>query len=96
MLKAKLLTATIVVLSLSVGTVASIAVAQEPGKQAGKPHTGMMGGQSGMMGDRGGGMMGMMNGVDPAQMRRMVEDCNRMMDGMTQNMPATPGPEKKG
>ena len=89
MLRRKLLTATAVVLSLSIGTVASPAVAQEPGKQTGEPHTGMMG-------DRGGGMMGMMNGVDPAQMKRMVENCNRMMEGMMQNMPATPAPEKKG
>jgi hypothetical protein len=96
MLKRKLLTATAVALTLSIGTIASIAVAQEPGKQTGKPHTGMMGGQSAMMGDRGGGMMGMMNGVDPAQMKRIVENCNRMMEGMMQNMPATPAPEKKG
>jgi hypothetical protein len=96
MLKPKLLTVTAVVLSLSLGTVASIAAAQESGKQTGKPHTGMMGGKSGMMGDRGDGMMGMMKGVDPAQMRRMVENCNRMMESMMQNMPATPGPEKKG
>jgi hypothetical protein len=95
MLKRKLLAATALVLTLSTGTIASIAVAQEPGKQTGKPHTGMMDGQSGMMGDRGGGMMGMMNDVDPAQMKRMVENCNQMMEGMMQHMPATPGPEKK-
>jgi hypothetical protein len=89
MLKPKLLTATAVVLSLSVGTAASIAAAQEPRKQTGKPHTGMMA-------DRGDGMTRMMSGVDPAQMKRMVENCNRMMEGMMQNMPATPGPEKKG
>jgi hypothetical protein len=39
--------------------------------------------------------MGMMNSVDPAQMRRMVENCNRMMEGMMQNMPATPEPDKR-
>lgn len=35
---------------------------------------------------RGGGMMGsgMMNGADPAQMNRMVENCNRMMERMQQ------------
>jgi hypothetical protein len=95
MMKSKLLTAAAVALSLTLGVAASIAVAQEPGKQTGQPETGMMGGQSGMMGNRG-GMMGMMMGVDPAQMRRMVENCNRMMESMMQNMPATPGPEKKG
>ena len=84
----KLLTATAVALSLGLGTAASIAAAQQLGKQTGKPGTGMME-------NRGGGMMGM-NGVDPAQMKRMVENCNRMMEGMMQNTPAMPGPEKKG
>ena len=87
MLKPNLLTVTAVTLSLGLGA-AAIAVAQESGKQTGKPETGMMG-------DRGGGMTGMMKGVDPVQMKRMVENCNRMMESMTQNMPATPGPEKK-
>ena len=88
MLKSNLRTATAVALTLSFGTMASIAAAQEPGKQTGQPETGMMGGQSGMMGNRGGGMMG-----DPAQMKRMVENCNRMMESMMQTMPSTP--EKK-
>ena len=104
MLKSKLLTTIAVALSLTLGTAASIATAQE----AGKPGTGMMGSHSGMMGGRKGmmgnndGMMGMMKGVDPAQMKRMVENCNRMMESMAQNMPsapiapATPEPEKKG
>jgi hypothetical protein len=96
MLKPKSLTATAVALILSLGIVASIAVAQEPDKQTGKPDTGMMGGQTGMMGDHGGGMMGMMNGGDPAQMKRMVENCNRMMESMMQDMPRTPRPEKNG
>jgi Spy/CpxP family protein refolding chaperone len=98
MLKPNLLTATAMALTLSFGVVASIAVAQEPDKQTGKPETGMMGGQTGMMGNRGGGMMGMMNGLDPTQMKRMVENCNRVMESMMQNMPPTPGPgpEKKG
>jgi hypothetical protein len=95
MLKPRLLTATALVLGLSLGTAASITAAQEPDRQTNKPDTGMMGDQSGMMGDRG-GMMAMMNGVDPAHMRRMVENCNRMMEGMMQNMPAMPEPEKKG
>jgi hypothetical protein len=95
MLKPRLITATALVLGLSLGSAASITAAQEPGGETSKPDTGMMGGQSGMMGNRG-GMMGMMNGVDPMQMRRMVENCNRMMEGMMQNMPATPEPEKKG
>ena len=94
MRKLNLLTAAAVALTLSLGTAASIAIAQEPGKQTGKPATGMMGGQSGMMGNRNGGMMGMMNGVDPTQMKRMVENCNRMMESMMQTMPSTP--EKKG
>ena len=89
MLNLKILTTTALVLTLSLGAIGSIATAQEPDKQSGKPETGMMGG-------RHGGMMGMMNGADPAQMKRMVENCNRMMESMMQDMPATPGPEKKG
>ena len=89
MMNRKLLTTTALVLTLSLGAIGSIAIAQEPDKQSGKPETGMMGG-------RHGGMMGMMNGTDPAQMKRMVENCNRMMESMMQDMPATPGPEKKG
>ena len=102
MLKSKLLTTIAVALSLTIGTAASIAIAQE----AGKPDTGMMGSHSGMMGGRNGttgncgGMMGMMKGVDQTQMKHMVENCNRMME--SQNMstaptaPATPETEKKG
>ena len=56
MLKSKLLTAAAVALTLSLGTVASLAVAQEPDKQTGKPDTAMMGGQSGTMGNPGGMM----------------------------------------
>jgi hypothetical protein len=86
MLKPKLLTATAVALTLSLGTAASVAGAQQSGDQTGKPETGMIGGQSGMMGNRGGGMMGMMMGADPVQMKRMVENCNRVMDGMMQTI----------
>ncbi len=89
MMNRKLLTMTALVLTLCLDAIGSIAIAQEPDKQSGKPETGMMGG-------RHGGMMGMMNGADPAQMKRMVENCNRMMESMMQDMPATPGPEKKG
>jgi hypothetical protein len=104
MMRTKLLTTIAVALSLTIGTAASIATAQE----ADKPDTGMMGGHSGMMGGRNGmmgnrgGMMGMMKGVDPAQMKHMVENCNQMMESMVQNMPtaptapATPETEKKG
>lgn len=41
-------------------------------------------GRGGMMGH--GGMMGQM---DPAQMNRMMENCNRMMESMQQS-PAAP------
>src|SRR5260221_5243562 len=104
MLKSKLLTTTAVALSLILGTAASIAAAQE----ASKPDTGMMGSHGGMMRGHNGmmgnnhGMMGMMKGADPAQMKRMVENCNRMMESMAQNTPSapaaptTPEPEKKG
>jgi len=88
MMNRKLLTTTALVLTLSLGAIGSIATAQEPDKQSGKPETGMMGGRH--------GGMGMMNGADPAQMKRMVENCNRMMESMMHDMPATRGPEKKG
>jgi hypothetical protein len=70
----KLPTTTAVVLSLTFGTMASIAMAQQPDNQTGHPETDMM----------------------------MVENCNRMMESMTQMMPTapaapiTPEPEKKG
>lgn len=92
MLSSKLPTIAALAFGLALSAAVSIAAAQETGKPAGKPNTGMMGG-------RGGGMMGMMSGVDPAQMNRMVENCNRMMESMMQNVPAAPStqaPEKKG
>ena len=49
-----------------------------------------------------GGMMGMMNmmgQMDPAQMNRMMESCNKMMEGMNQapggSGPATPAPSQR-
>ncbi len=76
---------TLVALALSVvfGTTVSLAFAQDAGKPAATPGTGMMGG-------RGGGMKGMMSGVDPTEMRRMVENCNRMMESMMRDQPTTP------
>jgi hypothetical protein len=92
MMRTKLLTTIALALSLTIGTAASIATAQE----AGKPDTGMMGshsgmmeGRNGMMGNRG-GMMEMMKGIDPTQMKHMVENCNKMMERMVQNMPTVP------
>jgi hypothetical protein len=43
MLKPRLITATALVLGLSLGSAASITAAQEPGGQTSKPDTGMMG-----------------------------------------------------
>jgi hypothetical protein len=43
------------------------------------------------------GMMGMM-GSDPAQMNRMMENCNQMMESWRQSHPQTPAqpqPDKK-
>ncbi len=52
-------------------------------------------GQSGQ-GMMGGGMMGMMGQMDPAQMNRMMENCNKMMEGMNRGPggsgPAAPAP----
>jgi hypothetical protein len=39
-----------------------------------------------MMGRQGGGMMGSM---DHAQMQRMMDNCNRMMESQMQKAPAT-------
>ena len=53
------------------------------------------------MGNRSADMMGMM-GVDTAQMNRMIENCNRIMQTRLQpspnpsSAPAMPTPEKKG
>ena len=48
-------------------------------------------GAQGMMGDRGGmmGMMGQMSTDHMQQMSRMVDNCNRMMESMS-NTPAGP------
>lgn len=48
----------------------------------GAPQAGQ--GQSGQ-GMMGGGMMGMMGQMDPAQMNRMMENCNKMMEGMNRD-----------
>ncbi len=48
-----------------------------------------------------GGMMGMMGQMDPAQMNRMMENCNRMMESMLRNHgaptpPAPSSPDQRG
>ena len=82
----KLLTVAALAASLTLGAAVSIGAAQDAPRPATPPQTGMM----------GGGMMGM------GEMNRMMESCNRMMQGMMQMMPSTPAapsatsPEKKG
>jgi hypothetical protein len=44
-----------------------------------------------MMGRQGNGMMG---GMDQAQMQRMMDNCNRMMESQMQ--PKAPAPDKRG
>lgn len=78
---------------------------------------GMMGGMGGMQSGQG-GMGGMMGGMgpqsdqaqsgdrmgqmDPQQMKQMMENCNRMMEGMRNqggpgaNPPASPPPNPRG
>jgi hypothetical protein len=56
-------------------------------------HHGMMQGDG--MGQGGMGMMKMMGQMDPAEMKRMMENCNKMMEGM-QSPPLEPRPEQKG
>ncbi|MCO6416175.1 hypothetical protein JYK14_08340 [Siccirubricoccus sp. KC 17139] len=58
-------------------------------QQAPAPDQGMMG-RGGMM-----GMMNMMGQMDPAQMNRMMENCNRMMEGM-QRSPSAPRDTQPG
>ena len=74
----------------------SIAWAQDKAPAAPDRHDMMRSGNGGMMGP---GMMGMMGG-DPAQMNRMMENCNRMMESWLQDHPQVPGtpsqPEPKG
>lgn len=83
-----------VLLATALGTGASLAQgnqAQTPQAPAPQqaPGQGMMG-RDGMMGH--GGMMGQM---DPAQMNRMMENCNRMMEGM-QRSPSAPRDAQPG
>lgn len=64
----------------------------QPGSQAPQgqqhPQGGMgMGGMNGMM-----GMMNMMGQMDPAQMNRMMENCNKMMESSA----AAPGQPSGG
>jgi hypothetical protein len=49
-----------------------------------------------MLNQQGQGMkgMGMMGGADHAQMQRMMDNCNRMMESHMQKNVATP--DKKG
>ena len=96
MLKPRFPTLVALALSAALGTTVSLAFAQDAGKPAATPDTGMMG-------HRGGGMMGMMSGVDSAEMKRMVENCNRMMESMMRDQPtnpavppAAPKPDTKG
>lgn len=80
MLNLRKLTAPALILGSMLVT-GTIAMAQE-GAPTNPPPT-ADGGHRGMI-DRSGGMMGMgmMNGVDSAQMNRMAENCNRMMERM--------------
>lgn len=85
MLNLRKLTAPALILGsmLAAGT---IAMAQEgvptnPPPTANSDHRSMMNRSGSMMG------MGMMNGVDPAQMNRMAENCNRMMERMMGSSP---------
>jgi hypothetical protein len=94
MLSVKSLKTGALVLGLSLITAVSIAAEQLSGNQAGQP-------ESGIMGNRSADMMGMM-GVDTAQMNRMIENCNRIMQSTLQpspnpsSAPAMPTPGKKG
>jgi len=72
------------VIALGVMAAGSVALAQENG---GNPAPNGNANPPAMMGSRG-GMMGM----NHAQMQRMMDNCNRMMES---RMQPTPAPEKK-
>lgn len=72
-----------VLLATALGAGTSLAQRNQAQAPQHAPDQGMMG-QGGMMGH--GGMMGQMG---PAQMNRMMENCNRMMEGM-QRSPSAP------
>lgn len=72
----------------SVFTAGSLALAQEPAAGNSAPNSATDHGS--MMHDGGMTGMGMMNGVDSSQMNRMVENCNRMMEGMMRGQPTNP------
>jgi hypothetical protein len=61
----------------------SVAAAQAAGPKQEPDHHGMT------MGD---GKMRPMPGMDPGQMRQMVENCNRMMGAALQKTPEAPTP----
>jgi hypothetical protein len=94
-----ILGATLVAGTLAVGAYAQDR--QNTPAQGGMPqgsqtdHDGMM--QNGMKPQ--GGMMGMMNmmgQMDPAQMNRMMENCNKMMESTMQSPPSGTTPQPKG
>ena len=89
MSKFKPLTASALLLGAVLVT-GSIAIAQEGGSGTPAPGTGDQ--RGGMMMQGRGMGMGMMNGGDPAQMNRMMENCNRMMEAMMRQQPANPAP----
>ena len=85
-----------VIIASVVGAAASVAAQPAPspmqGQQevpAAKGEVPDMQGMQGMM-----GMMNMMGQMDPAQMKQMMENCNKMMEGsMSPSQP--PGAEPK-
>ena len=85
---AAVLLATVLGVGVSVAQGNQAPVTQAPAQQQ-APDQGMMG-RGGMMGH--GGMMGQM---DPEQMNRMMENCNRMMEGM-QRSPSAPSDTQPG
>lgn len=86
MSKFKLLTAPALVLGAGLVT-GTMALAQEG---TGNPAPGTTDQRGGMMQGRGMMGMGKMNGADPAQMNRMMENCNRMMESTMREQPANP------
>ncbi len=67
---------------------------QQGSPESGKGNMQGMQGMQGMMGMMG--MMNMMGQMDPAQMNRMMENCNKMMEGGMPPSQPSGGEPKKG
>jgi hypothetical protein len=87
------LTTLFVATAILAGLGSATVVLAEEMPSSSPPGTGIMRGQGGMM-----GMIGHMSGDHMKQMVRMIESCNRMIEGRTASPPANgkASPEDQG